>query len=148
AASGVLLCIFIDCFRTTAARLGLYKVGLDVTSLEIGTALLLIALQLRLESLPATTMAPRASGISALRRALWQSTAFVRWFGRNSYEVYLTHMLVVWPMVVVFQHYRWTINVAPLWFLLTTALAGVAGYLVARFYSEPLNRKIRVESVP
>jgi peptidoglycan/LPS O-acetylase OafA/YrhL len=55
-------------------------------------------------------------------------------------------MLMVWPMVIVFQHFQWSIDLAPLWFLLTTALAGATGYLVARFYSEPLNRKIRVKS--
>ena len=150
AACGALLCIFIDCFRAAAARLGLYKVGLDVTVLEIGTALLLIALQLRFEERSATspsTLSAAAPGVklSSIRHALWQSTGFLRWFGRNSYEVYLTHMLVVWPLVIVFQHFLRNINLAPLWFLLTTALTGAAGYLVARFYSEPLNHRIRVE---
>lgn len=153
AVGGALLCIFIDVFRTTASRLGLYKIGLDVTMLEFGTALLLIALQLRFEEKSGTsssltkTAAP-SSKIASIRRALWHSTGFLRWFGRNSYEVYLTHMLVVWPMVIAFQHFQLNINFAPLWFLATTALAGAGGYLVARFYSEPLNHRIRVESVP
>ena len=46
---GTLLCLLIAVFRGPAARLGLYKVGLDVTTLEIGTALLLIALQQNFE---------------------------------------------------------------------------------------------------
>ncbi|HEY7402796.1 MAG TPA: acyltransferase [Candidatus Angelobacter sp.] len=149
AACGVLLCIFIDFFRTSAARLGLYKAGLDVTLLEIGTALLLIALQLRFEERAPENSSLKemaTANMSPIRHALWQSTGFLRWFGRNSYEVYLTHMLMVWPMVIVFQHFQWSIDLAPLWFLLTTALAGATGYLVARFYSEPLNRKIRVKS--
>jgi peptidoglycan/LPS O-acetylase OafA/YrhL len=149
--SGVLLCVFVDFFRGPAARLGLYKIGLDVTLLQIGTALLLIALQLRFaekstdDSLIANRAASPASGLAAARRALWRSTGFLRWFGRNSYEVYLTHMLVVWPMVIVFQHFQWSINLAPLWFIAIAALTGVAGSAVARCYSEPLNRVLRVQ---
>lgn len=47
---GALLCIFIDVFRTAAFRTGLYKAGLDITTLELGAALLLIALQLGFDS--------------------------------------------------------------------------------------------------
>jgi len=52
---------------------------------------------------------------------------------------------VVWPMVMLFLHFRLSINTAPLWFLATAALAGAAGYLVARFYSEPLNLLLRLK---
>jgi peptidoglycan/LPS O-acetylase OafA/YrhL len=151
ACCGVLLCVFVDFFRGPAARLGLYKIGLDVTLLQIGTALLLIALQLRFaeksadDSLLANRAASPTAGLAAVRRALWRSTGFLRWFGRNSYEVYLTHMLVVWPMVIIFQHFQWSINLAPLWFIAIAALTGVAGYAVARCYSEPLNRVLRVQ---
>jgi peptidoglycan/LPS O-acetylase OafA/YrhL len=152
ALSGVLPCIFVDVFRTSAARLGLYKAGLDVTTLEIGTALLLIAMQLRFdEKSAASSSLAKAVGRDRgtfVQQSLRQSTGFLRWFGRDSYEVYLTHMLVVWPMVIAFQHFRWSINLAPLFFVVTTAFTGAAGYLVAQFYSEPLNRKIRVESEP
>ncbi len=155
AVTGAFLLVFIDVFRGAAvSRLGLYETGLDVTTLEIGTALLLIALQLRFEekqrsrSPLSTADSVRPAIFAFIRHRLWQSTSVLRWFGRNSYEVYLTHMLVVWPMVIVFQHYKWNINLAPVLFLLTMALAGVAGYLVARFYSEPLNHKIRVEFRP
>jgi peptidoglycan/LPS O-acetylase OafA/YrhL len=154
ACCGVLLCVFVDFFRGPAARLGLYKIGLDVTLLQIGAALLLIALQLRFaeksadDSLLANRAASPTAGLAAVRRALWRSTGFLRWFGRNSYEVYLTHMLVVWPMVIVFQHFQWSIHLAPLWFIAIAALTGVAGYAVARCYSEPLNRALRVQFSP
>jgi peptidoglycan/LPS O-acetylase OafA/YrhL len=75
--------------------------------------------------------------------ALFRATGFLRWFGRNSYEVYLTHMLVVWPMVGLFFHFHESLNMAVLWFLATTALTGVAGYVLARGYSDPLNRRLR-----
>jgi peptidoglycan/LPS O-acetylase OafA/YrhL len=140
---GALLCIFITVLRGPAANMGLYKIGLDVTTLEIGTVLLVIALQQNFErqSREAATLSASAKGKAA--QALFHSTAFVRWFGRNSYEVYLTHMLAVCPMVILFSHFKQNINTAPLWFLATTALAGALGYLVARFYSEPANHRLR-----
>jgi peptidoglycan/LPS O-acetylase OafA/YrhL len=147
AISGALLCVLVDVFRGTAARIGLYKIGLDVTTLEIGTALLLIALQLRFERRAVNGPSSIVNARPALN-VLWRSTGFLRWFGRNSYEVYLTHMLVVWPMVMLFLHFRQSIHTAPLWFLATATLAGVAGYLVARFYSEPLNHRLRARILP
>jgi len=138
--SGASICIFVVAFRGTVDRLGLYKSGLDVTALEIGAALLVIALQLRFDNDRTRT--------ATIRPALFRSMAPLRWFGRNSYEVYLTHMLVVWPMVMLFLHFRQGPNLAPLWFLATTALAGVAGYALERLYSEPLNRRIRARFLP
>lgn len=132
--SGVSLCIFIEIFRgAPQARLGLYKFGLDVAVLNVGTALLVIALQQRFE---------KNAGPGR-----W-FTAPLRWFGRNSYEVYLTHMLVVWPMVGIFYHTQQSINTAVWWFLAITVLTGVLGALVARFYSEPLNTKLRTKLLP
>ncbi|HEY6352305.1 MAG TPA: acyltransferase [Candidatus Angelobacter sp.] len=127
-ASGAFLLIFIEVFRHAQASLGLYKVGLDVTVLQVGTALLIIALQQRFEK-----NAPAGH---------W-STGWLRWFGRNSYEVYLTHMLVVWPMVGIYFRLHQSPNMAALWFVPITALTGLLGYVVARFYSEPLNGELR-----
>jgi len=150
AIAGTFLLIFIDVLRGTAAHLGLYKIGLDVTTLQIGTALLLIALQQRFEknSVGAANKAATPAKPQKLATALFRSTAFLRWFGRNSYEIYLTHMLVVWPMVVLFLRLKQNINTAPLWFLATTALAGILGAVIARFYSEPLNRLLRTGLSP
>src|ERR1043166_2300465 len=140
--SGVVLCILITVFRGIAARLAFYKAGLDVTILEIGSALLLIALQQKAESQP-TSDEVGTIRLKGVTEALYRSTAFLRWFGRNSYEVYLTHMFAVWPMVGLFFYFHQSIHRAPLWFLATLALAGGLGYLVARFYSEPLNQRLR-----
>ena len=150
---GTLLCLLIVLFRGTAARLAFYKAGLDVTILEIGTALLLIAIQQTFEHGKSRANSPRqvsaaSPNLSTIRIAFVRSTAFLRWFGRNSYEVYLTHMFVVWPMVMLFQHFHQSINAAPLWFLAATALAGFLGYAVARFYSEPLNHLLRMKFIP
>ena len=140
--SGILFCLIITVFRGIAARLAFYKAGLDVTILEIGSALLLIALQQKAESQP-TSDEVGTIRLKGVTEALYRSTAFLRWFGRNSYEVYLTHMFAVWPMVGLFFYFHQSIHRAPLWFLATLALAGELGYLVARFYSEPLNQRLR-----
>ena len=47
---GAALCILIIAFRHTTWILGLPKAGLNVTVLELGTALMLIAMQLRFEA--------------------------------------------------------------------------------------------------
>lgn len=131
--AGTSLCIFITAFRATAGLLGIYKLGLEVTLLELGTAMLVLAVQQRFEARPS--------------HGHW-STGILRWYGRNSYEIYLTHMFVIWPMVGIFYHSRQPLNSAPLWFLAMTALSGALGYLVARFYSEPLNRMVRARFLP
>jgi len=140
--SGVVLCLIITVFRGIAVRLAFYKAGLDVTVLEIGSALLLIALQQKAESQPISDDG-RTISLKGATEALYRSTAFLRWFGRNSYEVYLTHMFAVWTMVGLFFYFHQSIHMAPLWFLATLALAGGLGYLLARFYSEPLNQRLR-----
>lgn len=145
--AGALLCLLITVFRGIAVRLAFYKAGLDVTVLEIGSALLLIALQQQSERQLANERVSdnisRASNLNRVNELLYRSTAFLRWFGRNSYEVYLTHMFAVWPMVGLFFHFHQSIQLSPLWFLGTVALAGGLGHMVARFYSEPLNHKLR-----
>lgn len=147
--SGVLLCLLITVFRGIAIKLAFYKAGLDVTLLEIGIALLVIALQQNADS-RVDNISDRPTSATVLNRSsehLRRSTAFLRWFGRNSYEVYLTHMFAVWPMVGLFFYCHQSIHLSPLWFLGTLALAGGLSYLVAHFYSEPLNQRLRTKLI-
>ena len=146
---GALLCIFIVVFRATAFRTGLYKIGLDITTLELGTALLLISLQLKSDDAGPGQLHAHDGAFSvrmrpsSWRQLLFRSTGWLRWFGRNSYEIYLTHMFVIWPMVFLFQHFSIRVSAAPWLFLITSGLTGLLGWVVARFYSEPLNRRLR-----
>jgi peptidoglycan/LPS O-acetylase OafA/YrhL len=151
--AGIALILLITVFRGTAARLALYKVGLDVTTLQLGAALLLIALQQSFAAratldhsllLSSNVRTRSAAMLRHLGSALFRSTGFLRWFGRNSYEVYLTHMLVVWPMVGLFFHFHQGLNTAVLWFFAITAFTGIAGDVLARSYSDPLNRRLRL----
>lgn len=65
----------------------------------------------------------------------------VRWFGRHSYEVYLTHEFVVIGGTELYLHLRrgWV----GLWFSAILVVAGVLGWVVARWFSEPMNRWLR-----
>ena len=143
-ASGALMALLITVFRGTAERIGFYKVGLDDTVLEIGIALVLIALQQRFERNAASAKPAKPRWLAF---AAWPS-GVLRWFGRDSYEVYLTHMFAVWPMAIAFRGFGLSTNLEAPWFLGTAAIAGVLGYCVARYYSEPLNRALRVRFMP
>ncbi|HEX2330990.1 MAG TPA: hypothetical protein VHN74_19855, partial [Candidatus Angelobacter sp.] len=134
--SGVVLMLLIEAFRPLAAKMGFYKLGLDVTVLEIGTALLLIVLQ---QNASSEGEPSRFSQVF--------STPF-SWFGRISYEVYLTHMLVVWPMVYAYRASGESANWQPLWFVAITVACGALGYAVARWYSEPVNARLRARLLP
>ncbi len=153
--TGIFLCLLITVFRGIAVKFAFYKAGLDVTILEIGSALLLIAVQQNseshTESKPISNQSVLGLSVRRISEALYRSTAFLRWFGCNSYEVYLTHMFAIWPMVGLFFYFRQSIHLAPFWFVAILALAGGLGYLVAHFYSEPLNNRLRtrlIDSAP
>lgn len=72
-------------------------------------------------------------------------TAPLRWFGRHSYEVYLTHEFLVIAGVELYLKLAPTHQTGPLWlwFLGILLLTAPLGWLVARFFSEPLNRALR-----
>jgi len=56
-------------------------------------------------------------------------------------------MFAIWPMFFLFVHWKFGPNFMPLLFVMTAALAGLLGYAVERFYSDPLNRGLRVKLV-
>jgi peptidoglycan/LPS O-acetylase OafA/YrhL len=97
--------------------------GIDVTVLSLGAALVLCALD---------SNAPKVPG-----------TAPLEWFGRNSYEIYLTHgFVIVWGSQA-FHAVGWSANVIPFWHAAMIGASGVLGWATARYLSEPLNRRLR-----
>lgn len=102
----------------------LHPTGLDFTLLAAGTALFLL------------TMPNSTSEGSRYLEPL-------RWFGRNSYEIYLTHVFVLAGPVVLMSEGRITDQHATMTIPAIAAAAGVLGWLVARYYSEPLNAWLR-----
>ena len=63
--------------------------------------------------------------------------------GQRSYEVYLTHMFVVFALFKLFVAAGKPLHGVPILFIGVILIAGLLGELVARFYSEPMNRLLR-----
>ncbi len=77
--------------------------------------------------------APARAGAKAL--------AWLRSFGRLSYEIYLTHMFVVWAVVDAFKAAGGDPRLGVAWYAPVLAGAWALGWLVARFVSQPLERR-------
>ena len=106
----------------------LARYDLDDTVLPLGVCLVMLATVLR---------GARGGGML---------TAPIRWFGRQSYEIYLTHEFVVILGVKAYLHWHGT---RPgLWTLAVTALTAPLGWAVAHWFSEPMNRRLRGARLP
>lgn len=100
------------------------KWGLDMTLLAVGTGLILIPAQL--------------SG--------WQTPRVlqpVALMGRYSYEIYLTHMLVVFSTFGLWRQYLNSSLPVPVLFAASIGASVLLGAVVGRVYSEPMNLKLR-----
>jgi peptidoglycan/LPS O-acetylase OafA/YrhL len=100
------------------------KSGLDMTIIALGTCLVIIA--------AAQTRWPGPRLLAPLLR-----------LGQCSYEVYLTHMFVVFAFFAIFVNYGNPLWAVPLLFVVTIVVAAATGDVVARFFSEPVNRMLR-----
>jgi len=125
---GWILFAFIMFFRKWVSLIGLTHIGLNVTFLTIGTALIIIWMQKR-----------HLAGQQTLSRY----TGFVRYLGKNSYEIYLTHMFVVYLLVRVYNTLEITREWAWILYILVIILSGLLGSLVAKFFSNPFNMFLR-----
>jgi peptidoglycan/LPS O-acetylase OafA/YrhL len=63
--------------------------------------------------------------------------------GQRSYEVYLTHMFVVFAFFHVFLATGEHLAAVPVLFVAVILVAALLGQGVGRFYSEPMNRWLR-----
>ena len=101
--------------------------GTDDTLLALGTCLVMFAVALRGE-----------------HGSTW--SAPIRWFGRHSYELYLSHEFVVIAGVALFVRLyphgasRATVAAFVLGILTLTA---PLGWVLAKWFAEPLNRRLR-----
>jgi peptidoglycan/LPS O-acetylase OafA/YrhL len=121
---GSLLILFILGFALVSRDLGLERTGLDMSILAVGTCMVIAAAAQKVGS----------------ESSVW---APLRWLGQRSYEIYLTHMFVVIVLLKMFIAAGKPLPGVPLFFIGTVIFAGLLGGLVARFYSEPLNRYLR-----
>lgn len=125
-AIGSLISILTIVLCNEDARSGLARFGLNVTLLELGVALMVTAF---------------GSGVGNV--ALARGTRWLRAIGRCSYEIYLFHMLVVLGLIAIVRQMHVARAGFPLWYAAMLCGSILLGYLIARSYSEPLNRRIR-----
>jgi peptidoglycan/LPS O-acetylase OafA/YrhL len=124
--AGVAAVSLIVVFRPTANALGLVKTGLYVSVLELGAALVLLAI---------------AGGV--FDRVRTRGPGVLGFVGRCSYEIYLTHMFVVFATVAAFRAADASLSLVGVWYVAAIAASVALGWLVARFYSTPANRWLR-----
>lgn len=115
-------------FRSVAKDVHLLDTGLNVTVLAIGIALILIRMQQRFED-----------GQQVASKFSWA----LRFLGRNSYEVYLSHMFVVLLLVQAYKALNLSGEWAWLLYSAIIAISAILGELVARYFSNPMNRWLR-----
>jgi peptidoglycan/LPS O-acetylase OafA/YrhL len=123
-ALGTVLLIFILGFSILADTWGLGRSGLDMTILGIGSCMV----------------------IAAVAQSRWASPRVIFplvKLGQRSYEVYLTHMFVVFALFGLFEAAGNPLPAVPILFIAVIVISSLLGELVARFYSEPMNRLLR-----
>jgi peptidoglycan/LPS O-acetylase OafA/YrhL len=125
-ALGIAAVSLIVVFRSSVPSRGLHQVGLGISVLELGVALILIAL---------------AQGIASTLLA--RGTGWMRSLGRCSYEIYLTHMLVILGLMPYITASRPEGAGLPVWYVALLLSCVALGWVVHHVYSEPLNRALR-----
>ena len=63
--------------------------------------------------------------------------------GEHSYEIYLTHMFVVFAFFELFLQAGKPMLAVPVFFIATLLTSAVVGRLTARTFSEPMNHRLR-----
>jgi peptidoglycan/LPS O-acetylase OafA/YrhL len=84
--------------------------------------------------------------IAATSQTKWRSPRLLRpllSIGQYSYEIYLTHMFIVFAFFDLFLALGKSMHLVPVLFLTSILASGALGALVAWFYSEPMNRWLR-----
>ena len=102
----------------------LQRTGLDMTMLAMGTCMVIAAVA------------------QTRRKAPWIARPIL-WLGQRSYEAYLTHMFVVFGLFALFLALGTPARGVPILFAAVIILSGLLGEVVARFFSEPMNRLLR-----
>jgi peptidoglycan/LPS O-acetylase OafA/YrhL len=127
--TGALISLLAIVLFNENVHTGLARFGLNVTCLELGIALMVMAF---------------GSGVGNV--AFARGTGWLRVIGRCSYEIYLFHMLVVLGLIAIVRHVHSATGAFPLWYAAMLGGSILLGYAIAQVYSEPLNRRIRTAS--
>ena len=122
--TGSALLILCLAFTHQMAEWGLSGAGLDMTLVAVATCMI----------------------IAAAAQTGWRSGPLLSpllSLGRSSYEIYLVHMFVVFAAYRLFVASGKPMVAVPILFLGVIVIAGLLGTLVAKFFSEPVNRWLR-----
>lgn len=122
--AGATLLIFSLCFSIRAYIWGLGRNGLNMTILALGTCML----------------------VAVAAQTQWRSPHILSpllKLGQRSYEVYLTHIFVVFALFGLFIKAGKPMRGVPALFIAVIVIAGLLGEVVARFFSDPMNRLLR-----
>jgi peptidoglycan/LPS O-acetylase OafA/YrhL len=87
-------------------------------------------------------------GASQLRAARPAIPGLLRSWGRLTYEIYLSHMFVVFAVVHAFRAAGGELRTGFLWYAPLVVLAWLAGAAVARWFSLPMERWLRARMLP
>lgn len=83
------------------------------------------------------------AGLNFRSGAPMRGLSWLRGFGRLSYEIYLSHMFVVFALVALYRHGGSDIRHGFWWYLPLLLLCWGLGALVERFWSGPCDRALR-----
>ncbi|EQD53082.1 lipopolysaccharide modification acyltransferase, partial [mine drainage metagenome] len=73
----------------------------------------------------------------------WPALGWLRSMGRHSYEIYLSHMFVVFGAVALFRSLDASMHLGWAWYIPIILLCWGLGLLVARYFSVPCDRVLR-----
>jgi peptidoglycan/LPS O-acetylase OafA/YrhL len=121
---GVALVMFSICFSIRAEQMGLQRTGLGMSVIAVGACLIIIA----------------------AAKTQWQSPAVsgpLLNSGQRSYEIYLTHMFVVFAFFDWFVAAGKPMGAVAALFVTVILVSSLLGSLVGRYYTEPVNRYLR-----
>jgi peptidoglycan/LPS O-acetylase OafA/YrhL len=122
----------------------LQRMGLDMSLLGLSVCLVVTATASRKKVARAADDEREGAGTQWRSSWAWAFGAPLRWLGRRSYEVYLTHMFVVMTGFAIFKSRGMPGGVAvTLLFALVILLSALLGGVVERYYSEPANQLLR-----
>jgi len=122
--TGAALMVFILAFSIRAEQSGLGRKGLTMSILATGVCMV----------------------IAVLAQSQWRAPVLLRplvTMGQRSYEIYLTHMFAVLGVFSLFVMAGSTKKSVPILFVSIIVVAALLGELVARIYSERMNRWLR-----
>ena len=121
---GAAFSIFMLGFSVQAYQWGLGRNGLDMTLIALGTSLIIVVAE------QTKWRGPRAMAPFLL-------------LGQRSYEIYLTHVFIIFGLLHLFFALGKPMWAVPIYFVGEVLLASLLGQLVATYFSEPANRWLR-----